>query len=314
MRLLMMMLTLVVAVPAALPGTQSRRACAGAGPFWPTETLALRGGTAWVACKEESRVVRVSLATGERRATMLQGSPLAVLNALGAVWVLDTSGVVSRLDPRSARVTARIETGTAGPYNLWAGAGSIWSADDRTGEIVRIDPARRRVAARIPVGDGPADMVFRDRRAWVVNHRDLSVVVIGTATNRPRRLVTLSVPNGAPERLAWAAGSLWVTGRGTDLLRLDPSSGATQASIEIGAGGIDVVASAGALWVPSRNAAADARGFPTMAALHRVDAATGKVTTPVRARGRVDVHGLVPYRDGVLFADNTGGRLYQVPG
>jgi hypothetical protein len=25
------------------------------------------------------------------------------------------------------------------------------------------------------------------------------------------------------------------------------------------------------------------------------------------------VHGLVPYRRGVLFSDNTGGSLYAVP-
>jgi hypothetical protein len=86
-----------------------------------------------------------------------------------------------------------------------------------------------------------------------------------------------------------------------------------QRTIEIGAGGIDVVASGGALWVPSRNAAVDARGFPTMSTLRRVDQATNAVTTPARPKGRVDVHGLVPYRNGVLFADNTGGRLYAVP-
>jgi streptogramin lyase len=310
---LLLALVLVIAVPAALPGTQSRRACAGAGPYWPTETLAVRGGTAWVACKEQFRLVRVDLASGRRRETRLQGSPIAVLAALGAVWTLDTSGVVSRLDPRTARVTARIPTSSAAPYNLWAGAGSIWSVDDRAGEVVRVDPVRRRVAARIQVGDGPADMVFRDARAWVINHRDLGLVAIDTATNRPRRLATLSGANVAPERIAWANGSLWVTGRGADLYKLDPDTGATQATIDIGASGIDVVAAAGALWVPARTAAVDVRGLPTMTALRRVDAATNAVTTPVQAKGRIDVHGLVPYRSGVLFADNTGGRLYAVP-
>ena len=122
------------------------------------------------------------------------------------------------------------------------------------------------------------------------------------------------MPGDAPERMAWASGSLWVTGRGTDLLRLDPETGAVQATIEIGAGGIDVVAAHHALWVPARAAAADRRGFPTMTALRRVDPATGKVTTPCARPSRVDVHGLVPYLSGVLLADNTGGRLYAVPG
>ena len=146
----------------------------------------------------------------------------------------------------------------------------------------------------------------------MINHRDRGLVVIETVTNRTRRLTT--VPGDAPERMAWESGSLWVTGRGTDLLKLDPETGAVQATIEIGAGGIDVVAARHALWVPARAAAADRRGFPTMAALRRVDPATGRVTTPARASRRVDVHGLVPYLTGVLLADNTGGRLYAVPG
>ena len=139
MRLLLALTTLVIAVPASLPGTQSRRACAGAGPYWPTETLALRAGTAWVACKEQQRVVRVSLPSGAVRSTALGGAPIAVLSDLGAVWALDASGVISRLDPASGKVTASIDTGAGKPYNLWAGAGSLWTVDDSTGEIVRIE-------------------------------------------------------------------------------------------------------------------------------------------------------------------------------
>ena len=312
MRTLVLSLVLLVTAAPSLPGTRSQKACDGAGPYWPTATLAVTGGTAWVACKEEGRVVRVTLSSGALRSTPVGGLPIAVIAGLGAVWSLDSGGVVSRLDLKSGRVTGKIETGAAGPYNLWIGDGSLWSVDDRAGTVLRIDPVRRKVVARIPVGDGPADMVFRGKRAWVINHRDLGLVAIDTATNRPRKLG--NVPGDAPERLAWAAGSLWVTGRGTDLLRLDPETGAVKATIEIGAGGIDVVANGGSLWVPARAAAADRAGFPTMAALRRVDAGTGKVTTPVRARSRIDVHGLLPYRGGVLFADNTGGRLYTVPG
>jgi YVTN family beta-propeller protein len=312
MRTLVVTAVLVVAAaPSPLSGAHGQKSCAGAGPYWPTETLALTGGTAWVACKEEGRVVRLTPPSGPLRSTPLSGAPIALVAGLGAVWALDTGGVVSRLDLRNGKVTAKISTGSSAPYNLWIGDGSLWSVDDRAGTVVRIDPARRKVVARIPVGDGPADLVFRGERAWVINHRDLRLVLIDTATNRARKLAR--VPGDAPERIAWASGSLWVTGRGTDLLRLDPATGAVEATIEIGAGGIDVIAVAGSLWVPARAAAADQRGFPTMAALRRVDAATGKVSTPGRASRRVDVHGLVPYRGGVLFADNTGGRLYTVP-
>jgi streptogramin lyase len=303
---------LVTAAPSPLSGARSHRGCAGAGLYWPTETLTVNAGVPWVACKEQQRLVRVTLPSARLRSVPLEGQPIAIVGGFGAIWALDTRGVVSRLDPRSAKVTGRMATGSSRPYNLWVGAGSLWSADDGTGEVLRIDPVRRKVVARIAVGDGPADMIFRRGRAWVINHRDRGLVVIDAATNRPRRLAT--VPGDAPERLAWASGSLWATGRGTDLVRLDPSTGAVEATVEIGAGGIDVVAAAGSLWVPTRNAVVDRTGFPTMAALRRVDPATGRVTSPARASRRVDVHGLVPYRSGVLLADNTSGGLYEVRG
>ena len=71
------------AAPAPrVPGATMLESCAGAGPFWPTQTLAVTPGAAWVACKEESRLVRVDLATGKRRSVQLGGQPIAVLAAL----------------------------------------------------------------------------------------------------------------------------------------------------------------------------------------------------------------------------------------
>ena len=64
------------------------------------------------------------------------------------------------------------------------------------------------------------------------------LVRLDTRTNRPTRVATL--PGDAPERIAYLAGSLWVTGRGTDLLKVDPESGAVGQQVDIGASGIDV--------------------------------------------------------------------------
>jgi len=127
----------------------------------------------------------------------------------------------------------------------------------------------------------------------VVNHRDRGLVALDTVTNRANRLGTL--PGDAPERIAFLAGSLWITGRGTDLLRVDSADGAVRATVEIGASGIDLVAAGGALWIPVRSAATERRGFPTMSALR-------------------DVHGLVADGRGILLADNTKGALYRLPG
>src|SRR5687767_8466705 len=77
-------------VVGALPG--GTKACAAAGDFWPTMTLALDGDTAWVACKEESRIESLS---GEELA--LDGQAIAVLSAFDAVWALDDRGSLYRV-------------------------------------------------------------------------------------------------------------------------------------------------------------------------------------------------------------------------
>src|SRR4051794_16203403 len=73
--------------------------------------------------------------------------------------------------------------------------------------------------------------------------------------------------------MVWSHGSLWVTGRGTDLLQVNPTNGAVQETIEIGASGIDVAAAGENLWIPTRSASADQSGFPTMDALKPVSTA-----------------------------------------
>jgi hypothetical protein len=143
-----------------------------------------------------------------------------------------------------------------------------------------------------------------------VNHRDRGLVRIDTRTNLPTRLATLAAD--APERIARLAGSLWITGRGTDLLEVDPATGAVKATAEIGGSGIDVIAAGGALWVPARSVAVDPTGFPTMEALRRVSTG-GVVTTVGKATARLDVNGLAGASGAVWLADNTNGVLYRVP-
>jgi streptogramin lyase len=309
-----------VALPTAAPGAtvgripdaHAVRACAGAGPYWPTMTLALQGRTAWVACKEQARVVRLSLPTGRKTATIgLDGQVIAVAVGFGSVWVLDTGSTLYRVDPHRARVTKRIQLGAAAAYNIWVGAGAVWVADDQGATIVRVSPSSDKVVARISVGDGPADMVFRGSQAWVVTHRDNTIFRIDATTNAPTRLGIVPGSNAAAERLALLGDALWITGRGVSLVEIDPTTGAVRRTVDVGGTGIDVVAAAGALWVPVRTAAVDRRGFPTMTAVRRVST-DGSVRTVATARGRVDVHGLAAGLGSIWIADNTSGFLYRL--
>ncbi len=296
-----------------IPEARALRSCAAAGPYWPTMTLALTGSTAWVACKQQARLVRLALPSGRRTASVqLDGQVIAVTVGLGSVWALDADSTLYRLNPRTARVTRRIPLDATAAYNIWIGDGAVWVADDQGARMLRISPVTNKIVARIPVGDGPADMVFVGKRAWILTHRDNTLYRIDTATNVATSLAIVGGSNAAAERLAMAGNSLWITGRGVPLLEVDPETGETLRSVDIKGTGIDVVATAGALWVPVRTAAVDRTGFPTMTAVRHVTTA-GAVTTVATARGRVDVHGLAVGLGSVWLADNTGGFLYRLP-
>ena len=296
-----------------VPGARSIRVCAAAGDFWPTMTLALDGTSAWVACKEQGRVVRVDTRTGKTlKSVNLRDLMIAVAAGYRSIWALGSSGTLYRLSS-SGKVVKQIPLNVAAAYNIWIGGGSVWVADDQGAKVVRVSPKTNRVVARVVVGNGPADMAFAGTTAWVVNHRDLVLTRVDLRTNRSAPLATLGTEGqAAPERMVWAAGKLWITGRGVDLLKVNPADGKVETTIEIGASGIDVAVDGDTLVVPTRSAATDARGFPTMNAVQRVSISTGAVTTLAKPIGRVDVHGLVARNAVAWLADNTGGRLYRL--
>jgi streptogramin lyase len=298
---------------AGLPGARAIKVCAAAGDFWPTMTLALQGSSAWIACKLQSRVIRVNTRMGKTtKRTRLRGPGIAVASGFGSIWALDSGGTLYRLNTRSAKITKRIPLGTAAAYNIWIGGGSVWVADDQGAKVVRVSPSSNKVVARIAAGDGPASMAFHEGTAWVINHRVTTIDRIDLATNESTLLTTLG-GDRAPERMVWLNDSLWVTGRGTDLLKVSPADGTVEQTIPLGVSGIDLVGAGDDLWVPTRSAEVDPTGFPTMDALKRISASSGTVTTVARPTGRLDVNGLAAGNGAVWIADNRSGRLYRVP-
>ena len=149
------------AAGAGLPGARALKVCAAAGPYWPTMTLALQGNSAWVACKEQSRVIRVDTRSGKTsKSVRLRGPVIAVASGFGSIWALDSGSTLYRINRTSAKVTKRVQLPVAAAYNIWIGGGSVWVADDQGAKVVRVSPATNRVVARPRVGDGPADMAF----------------------------------------------------------------------------------------------------------------------------------------------------------
>ena len=148
---------------------------------------------------------------------------------------------------------------TSGPAEARSG-----SPTTPAGRCSASTPGTNRQVARLPVGDGPAGFVFDGTYVWVLNHRENSLDRIDPATNTVVRMANGISPaaNSAAERIASFGGSLWVTGRGLDLLRVSPSTGAVLGQTEIGPAGVDVRSDGTNLWVVAYEQAAEVRGDP----------------------------------------------------
>jgi hypothetical protein len=297
-------------IASALPGAAAFRLCGGTGAPYPQYALARDAGTGalYAACRAQARVHRIDPVTGETRAILrLPSTPYSIGAGFGAAWTVDRGAQLTRLDLRTGRAAAPAE-GHHFAY-VWASAGSVWAAENAEPWLVRYDPATR---ARTPiaVGDGPSALVEDDGRVWIVNHRDATLQRVDLATNTAATLARL--PGDAPERMTHAEGSLWITGRGTDLLRVDAATGAVRATIEIGAGGIGVQAAAHAIWVAVASDEDDAAGNPFLERLVRVDPATNAVTETIRPSRRIVVNGMTSSGTALWLADTAAGRLYRI--
>ena len=196
---------------------------------------------------------------------------------------------------------------------LWALAGGVWVADDADSTLIRLDPVGLRVSARLPAGDGPSGLAFDGTYLWLVSHRENSLDRIDPATDVVTRVATaLSPPETtAAERVAALGGSLWITGRGLDLLRRSPT-GAPLGTVEVGPAAMDVVTDGSSLWTAAFTPAAARRGDPVTGELLRVDAG-GQVVARVAASRRLFVNGLAA-GDGALWVyDGVAGLLVRLP-
>jgi virginiamycin B lyase len=169
----------------------------------------------------------------------------------GAVWAVGDR-IVSRVDPRSGRVVARIVPSDQSIWiggNVAAGEGGIWlgygSLDAGIG-FVRIDPATNELATTIqaPRGFGIA---AGEGGVWISNNVDNSVWGIDPATNRVMRKIQVG---DGPQSVAAGAGSVWVANSlaGT-VSRIDPKTGSVVATIEVGGRPDDIAVGEGGVWV-----------------------------------------------------------------
>ena len=154
------------------------------------------------------------------------------VNAFASLWIPACGdGTLLRLDPRTLKVKATIQTGAADLHSsIAASPDSVWIIADGKQTILRIDPDQDAVVAELRVPPGCANLTFAETSLWLTCP-DNKVLRINPATN----LIDKRIDVGAnPVSLVSGQGAIWVfCGKEGKIDRLDPKTDKVTKSIEL---------------------------------------------------------------------------------
>jgi YVTN family beta-propeller protein len=141
------------------------------------QSLAVGGGSLWVANHDARTVTRIDPETGKVVADIpVPSEPHRVAYGAGAAWVGNWhDNSVSQIDPATNRVAGSpIPIGPHHAGNLVVGAGDLWVTSDYRANgaaedvvVVRIDPQTSRAVETVAVGGHPIDVAVTAGAVWV---------------------------------------------------------------------------------------------------------------------------------------------------
>jgi YVTN family beta-propeller protein len=140
------------------------------------QSLAIGGGSLWVANHDARTVTRIDLASGKVVAVIpVPSEPHRVVYGAGAAWVGNWhDNSVSRIDPTTNQVVGSPIPIGFHAGNLAVGADGVWVTSDYRVDaaaedvvVVRIDPRSNRAVETIAVGGHPIDVAATGDAVWV---------------------------------------------------------------------------------------------------------------------------------------------------
>jgi virginiamycin B lyase len=225
-------------------GRVERLALGNAGPAAavavpnPCGAMAVGFRSLWVAdCKSQS-IYRIALESHQVTAVIHTGladpeDELSLATGAGSVWVMsDAKGILTRIDPESNRIAARIPV----PPNSYCAAyafGSVWitttgQLPSQQGSVQRIDPKTNRVIATIETGPQPRFLAVGEGGVWTLNQGDGSVTRVDPRKNKVAATIALGV-SGSGGDIATGAGKVWVRATRTLLTAIEPATNSVSA-------------------------------------------------------------------------------------
>lgn len=232
---ILLLLTALAACVAATPSTpQTGRATWSAGQASPSQSLDPFRSTTRSQSGRPSTLTLPPLERLPSETLSTPGAPGALLWAYGSIWVMaHRDSTLFRVDPVTAKVNARIDTGVYGCGDIVAGARSVWvTGCGATPGLIRIDPRTNRVQATARLtGAGPA---FIGGELWISSAAKTGGDDLRRAD--PDRLdAARSMPVAGlvqGDGLVAAAGSIWVGDETSAIVyRVNPASEVVEAAI-----------------------------------------------------------------------------------
>jgi hypothetical protein len=205
--------------------------------------LAAGYGAVWLPSIATDTLRKFDARTGRHRWSVPVGhSPSAVAVGADSVWVAslgswhsgkggvvvnDGPGVVTRVDPTTGSVLARIDV-ARGATAIAVGDGAVWALGGRgvraADVLDRIDPRTNRVVAAIRVPHLPAAVAAGRRYVWVVSEPHSGGGEVTRISVHSGRAVSRWIPHSwVPAAVTVAGGRVWIADPGVaQLIAVDP--------------------------------------------------------------------------------------------
>ncbi|OLE35827.1 MAG: hypothetical protein AUG48_09575 [Actinobacteria bacterium 13_1_20CM_3_68_9] len=160
---------------------------------------------------------------------------------------------VALLDAKTGDLIGDIAVG-ARPGAVASGAGSIWVANLGDGSISRIDLRTRRVLRTLSAGSDLSGLAAGGDRVWTLGLGPSPTArSIDPLFNRPGQAVRVGGLSPVAEQIsgpvAVGAGSVWASNGNSAIARIDATTGAVKAMINVGNEPSGIAVGYGAVWV-----------------------------------------------------------------